>query len=165
MKGKPSVFLSWAILSESGAAPAWQSQASRFIKSRLCFLKAMGLVRCHRLNREIDNANEEQYNNDMLHPTEQLSRSEYLTHVEQLADETGEYLEYFAEATREHLINVVRTHNVEGAIAAAIQLLALKFKTTVAGWGPDAEFYAESSRLTRSPRKKKPKGCAVTRST
>ena len=29
MKGKPAVFLSWAILSLSGVTPDWQSQSSR----------------------------------------------------------------------------------------------------------------------------------------
>jgi hypothetical protein len=71
---------------------------------------------------------------------ERRERQAHVAEAGRFNDAVAEYVEAFGEHTREQLMEVVRTHNVEEAIAAAIRLLALRFHTTTVGDGPDAEF-------------------------
>ncbi len=73
-------------------------------------------------------------------------RREHLREVVEHADERAFYLEALAGSTAAQLREVVRTHDAEAAIAAATVLLATRFRITVIGDGPDAEFLSGGNR-------------------
>ena len=77
------------------------------------------------------------------------ARREHLAEAGRFADEMAFFLETFAGHTRGELMTVVRTHETEEAIGAATRLLAERFRMTVIGDGPDAEFVGEGRRCGR----------------
>lgn len=86
-----------------------------------------------------------------MQQSERRRHSEHLAGAERYAEEMAFFLETFAAHSRHELMTVVRTHDVEEAIGAATRILAERFRTSVIGDGPDADFVTGSRKCRGKP--------------